>query len=217
MMMRVDDGTMVNTLKWVALNVGLALIPVAAAYAIQGLARVKRSWLAVPTIVILGFIWLIFLPNTAYLLSEWRHWFRFMDMSNMSVRWARDAGDALTFMVYTLFYLAFSSAGLLTLVLAIRPIAHVMRNRGADLWIWGVPLFLLCSVGVYLGLVLRFNSWEMVTMPGDVWARCAELLGRPVLTSFIIAFAGFLWLLYLIMDIWIDGLVARWHTIKRNG
>jgi uncharacterized membrane protein len=107
--------------------------------------------------------------------------------------------------------------GLLTLVLAIRPIARLMRNRGADLWVWGVPLFLLCSVGVYLGLVLRFNSWEMISRPGDVWAACVSLMGRPVLASFIIAFAAALWILYLVMDIWIDGLAVRLKAIKGNG
>ena len=205
--------------RWVMLNVGLALIPVAAGYAIRGLAGVRGKWsrATVPAIGVLGFIWLIFLPNTAYLLSEWRHWLHIVDASNMSSRWQTDAGAALDFMTYTLFFLAFTSAGLLTLVLAIRPVAQSLKDRGANLWVWGIPLFLLCSVGVYLGLVLRFNSWEMITRPGDVWAVCVSLLGRPVLTSFIIAFAAGLWILYLVMDIWIDGLAARWKAIGRNG
>ena len=208
-----------SVVRWVAINVGLALIPVAAGHAIRSLANHRGKWsrATLPAIGVLGFIWLIFLPNTAYLLSEWRHWLKFMDASNMSVRWARDAGDALMFMTYTLFFLAFTSAGLLTLVLAIRPVAQVLRDRGASLWVWGIPLFLLCSVGVYLGLVLRFNSWEMISRPGDVWAACASLMGRPVLTSFIIAFAAGLWILYLVMDIWIDGLAARLKAIRRHG
>ena len=201
-----------SLVMWVAINVGLALIPVGAGYAIRGLAgRTRRrvSPAVVPVIVVLGLVWLIFLPNTAYLLSEWRHWLRMMDRSNISSRLATDSGTALSFMTYTLFYLGFSSAGMLTFALAIRPVAHVMKARGANLWVWGIPLFLLCSVGVYLGLILRFNSWEMISRPGDVWAAVVLLMDHPVLTSFLIAFAAGLWILYIIVDIWIDGLSAR--------
>lgn len=200
-----------SLIQWVTVNVGLALIPVGAGYAILGLAGVRGKWAkaAAPAILILGFVWLIFLPNTAYLLSEWRHWLRFMDRSNMSMRLANDSGAALTFMNHTLFYLCFSSAGMLTFALAIRPVAQAMKARGANLWVWGIPLFLLCSVGVYLGLILRFNSWEMISRPGDVWAAVVSLMDHPVLSSFLIAFAAGLWILYLIVDIWIDGLRAR--------
>ena len=204
----------INLALWVLWNSSLAVIPVALGYAISGLAgppgqRIRKR--VMPLMLVMGFFWLIFLPNTCYLLSEWRHFLESVDYANLGFRWRTDSGAALALMIYTLFYLCFSGIGMLCFALAIRPIARVFRERGANLWVWGIPLFMLNSVGVYLGLILRFNSWEMISRPGRIWASVAVLADRPVLASFIIAFAAFLWVAYLIVDIWIDGFTARWR------
>jgi len=190
-------------------NTSLAVIPVAAAYAMYWLAHRKSRALANIGIIILGLIWLAFLPNTCYLLTEWRHFLWRVGYSGLYAEWRADASSALELMIYTLFYMVFSGIGVLTLALAIRPIHRLARERGAVMWVWGVPLFLLLSIGVYLGLILRFNSWELLSRTGEIWASALEVARRPALTFFVVSFAGFLWLVYLATDIWIDGLLAR--------
>ncbi|MDH7480699.1 MAG: DUF1361 domain-containing protein [Armatimonadota bacterium] len=200
---------------WVTWNTFLAIIPVAAGYSIRYLTdkrRMRGINLATVFLFFLGVIWLAFLPNTCYLLTEWRHFLNRVGHSGLYAKWTVDHGAALDLMIYTLFYLCYSGIGVLTFTLAVRPIARMLKARGATLWVWGIPFFLLMSVGVYLGLVLRFNSWDLFTRPATVWESVVNLWSRPAPSFFIISFAAFLWLLFIVMDIWVDGLIARWKS-----
>jgi len=202
---------------WVVWNTFLALIPVVLAPVVvraadegrsRGIARLG-AWL-------LGFAWLAFLPNTCYLLTEWRHFLARLDASDLYLRSRVDVGSTLELMGYTAFFFCFSAVGMLTFTLAIRPMAGLARSLGMTNWIPAIPLFLLLSVGVYLGLVLRFNSWDLLTHPGEVWASAVAVLNRPYLSAFVIGFAGFLWLAYLAIDVWIDGFAARWKRASAH-
>lgn len=206
---------------WVGWNMFLAVIPVALGYYIHDLVAAptvrrlntsRKLWVSV-----VGLAWLFFLPNTCYLLTEWRHFLDTLGYSNMAWRWHSDSSALVELMMHTLFYLCYSSFGMLTFALAIRPVARLLRNSGANMTLWAIPLFLLSSIGVYLGLVLRFNTWDMVTRPRIIWSAVVAISDRPMLTSLIIVFAGFLWVGYLVMDIWVDGFVARWGRIRGNG
>jgi len=198
---------------WVSWNTMLAVIPVVAAYYIHRMMEEPgKSRLTKLYIILLGLVWLGFLPNTCYLLTEWRHFLHTVGYSQLFARWEYDAGAALKLGVYTLFFLCFSGVGVLTFTLAVRPIAAMARERGAALWVWGLPFFLLMAIGVYLGLVLRFNSWDLFLKPAVVWGAALALIYHPVLNLFILGFAAFLWIVYLAMDIWVDGFVVRWRA-----
>jgi len=199
----------------IAWNVFLAAIPVAAAYlmaAAEGRARKRPLW----NIILLaaGLVWLVFLPNTCYLLTEWRHFLMELDQSNLYLQSRLNPSVTLLLMFYTAFYFCYSAVGMLAFALAIRPVAALLRRVGARTWVWGLPLFLLMSVGVYLGLVMRFNSWELLTRPGEIWASVERLALRPRLSAFIVFFGAFLWLAYGVIDIWIDGLLARLRAVS---
>ncbi len=203
---------------WVIWNLFLAVVPVALGYYIHDLAASpmvrrlsmsRKCWISV-----VGLIWLFFLPNTCYLLTEWRHFLETLGYSSMAWRWHSDSNALIELMMHTLFYLCYSSFGMLTFALAIRPVAKLFRDHGANMTLWAIPLFLLNSLGVYLGLVLRFNSWDMVTRPNTIWSAVVAISDHPMLTSFIIAFAGFLWIGYLVMDIWVDGFIVRWKQVR---
>ena len=198
-------------IRWVLWNTFLAVIPVAAGYAMYALYKFpRRRTMAVRAgIVILGLVWIAFVPNTCYLLTEWRHFLNLIGYSNLYAEWFVNKNAAVDLMTYTLFYMFYSGIGALTFTLAIRPIAWLMRQRQLTIWIWAIPFFLMMSLGVYLGLVLRLNSWDIVTRPAFVWTSISGTLDRPALGFFITAFAGFLWFTYLVMDIWVDGLVCR--------
>ncbi|HEU4754845.1 MAG TPA: DUF1361 domain-containing protein [Armatimonadota bacterium] len=175
-----------------------------------GVARTPRrlGWLWLPA----GLVWLLFLPNAPYLLTEMRHYFR-----REPVMVWDDAG-ATRFLLISGFYLAFSGSGLLLFALAVRPIHRLARERR-----WPVPflapaLFLLCSLGVYLGLRLRFNSWDLWKAPQEVLVSAWDALtvyrrAGPL----IVGFAGVLWAAYVAVDIWIDGLLLRLGRRKTQG
>lgn len=195
-----------------AWNLFLALIPVVLACIVyQTMQTEKKTPLMKFGVVVFGLVWLAFLPNTCYLLTQWRHFLDGLDATNLYLRSRFDTDTTLTLMKYTVFYFCYSGIGMLTFTLAIRPIARLARRSGATLWVYAPPFFLMLSLGVYLGLVLRYNSWDLATRPGVVWASVLEIVSRPRLSAFIAAFAGFLWLAYVAIDIWIDGLIARWN------
>lgn len=86
---------------------------------------------------------------------------------------------------------------------------------GLAIRVWAFPFFAIVSLGVYLGLVLRFNSWDLLVRPAAVWKAIMEITHRPLLAIFIAAFGLFLWVAYEALDIWIDGL--KWRlTSRRN-
>ena len=63
---------------------------------------------------------------------------------------------------------------------------------------------------LYLGLRLRFNSWDVLThAPTVVEAAHDALFGPGVAGVYVAAFAAFLWLVYTVADIWFDGLQLR--------
>ena len=198
-------------LYWFVINISLALVPVVLANVIRLLVNQDgtiRPLLRAP-VFILGMAWLAFLPNTCYLLTEWRHFLALVDYAHLGTRIQGDPSAVIMLMEITLFYFVFSAIGVLAFALAIRPIARIAKMRGMNLWVWGAPFFLLMSLGVYLGLVLRFNSWELIYKLGEIWASVLQLAFHPTRSLFILIFAAILWLVYLVIDIWVDGLALR--------
>jgi len=190
----------------------LAAAPVALAQVISWTAG---YWKKTPVLkllaALLGVAWLAFLPNTCYLLTEWRHYLLTLDASNLYLQSRLDSGATLRLMLYTAFYFCYSAIGMLAFALAIRPMSRLVRLRGLSAWVAAIPLFLLLSLGVYLGLILRYNSWDLMTRPEQVWGSVLELTRHPMLVRFLVVFGAFLWLAYTAIDIWIDGFISRWR------
>lgn len=201
----------VSSVPW---NTFLALIPIALAYVMLWVYRGVRPRAIRNTILCgLGIAWLAFLPNTCYLLTEWRHFMDTVDMRNLYLQSKYDKTAFMQLCVMTMFYTAYSGVGILAFALAIRPIEKLAKSAGATIWFWGLPFFVAMSLGVYLGLVLRFNSWDILQRPNQVWAEFAAIGGRPVLGLFIVAFGLLLWALYESVDIWVDALAERWSVL----
>lgn len=198
----------------VAWDMFLAVIPVILAYAMLWLSRWRsKRLLRNILITLVALAWLDFLPNTCYLLTEWRHFFSVLDAQNLFLRAQADKTAFLQLCTLSAFYFLFSGFGVMTFALAVRPVERLAARKGATIWFWGVPFFTAMSVGVYLGLVLRFNSWEPLLIPQRIWQALVELGGRPALLAFIVVFGVFLWLLYEAADVWIDGLAERWSKL----
>jgi uncharacterized membrane protein len=207
---------MIDVLTWVGWNSLLALIPVGLGYAFARLARqrgLRGSLLVQLALLGIGVLWLAFLPNSCYLLTEWRHFLELLRREDLYTQWtmAREPDALLRMVGSSLFIFIFSMFGMLTFALAIRPVARVLRQVWRNFWLLAIIFFPLISLGVYLGLVKRFNSWDLLHRPSLVWAAVMEALMRPRLFALILLFGFFLWLAYLIIDIWIDGFLWRFR------
>lgn len=157
----------------------------------------------------LGLCWLAFLPNACYLLTEWRH-FLFQGLPYAFENYA--GRDTKIFIAKDgLFFLLYSLTGCLCFALAIRPVERLLRKAGGNPLLWAAPLFFLISLGVYLGLVIRLNSWHIVTHPTYVLVTTLRTLSDPQLVKGIVIFGFLLFLLYEALDIFLDGLALRLH------
>lgn len=201
-------------------NLWLAVIPVGLGYALsavgrQAATRRAAGWWA--GTVLLGLLWLAFVPNTCYLITEWRHLLNDVDRNHLYTRGEADPQYLFDIGLIALFYFCYSGCGVLALTLSVRPVERLLRCWRLPFPILAPFLFLLLSLGVYLGLILRYNSWDLWQRPSVVWATIAGIPFRPVLSFSIFVFALVLWGLYEALDIWVDGVKERLHRFRGHG
>lgn len=206
---------MPRNLLW---NLFLAVVPVVLAYLLAwGLGKGGRRplplWICLP----IALVWLVFLPNTCYLLTEWRHLL-------FDRRWAGllDAGRSdriamLRTAKWALFFLAYSGVGVLLFALSVRPMEQWARANGRNPVPFAPVFFFLMSLGVYLGLIERLNSWDLFNRPAHVWQETVAGLTNRMLLLSIGVFAALLWGLYEAVDIWVDGVAERLQRLGGGG
>lgn len=120
-----------------------------------------------PLFIIGGIFWLLFLPNTFYLVTDLIH-----------MGYGRSV--PILYDVFMLF-----SAGLAGLLIGIYSILHVdkvlnLRYSKKTSFIIITLIMLLTSFGMYLGRFLRFNSWDIFTVPHVLVKQTFELIAHPV-------------------------------------
>lgn len=119
-----------------------------------------------------GGLWLLFLPNAPYIVTDYI-WIDDWRWANVPVWY--DIG------LYAVAAGTGAVLGFISLFLVQRVVA---RSRGEVLG-WGLAIgsLLLSGIGLYLGRVLRWNSWDIFTRPGallgDVLAGIADPLAYP--------------------------------------
>lgn len=162
-------------LAWVAL--GLAVL----------LTRPFRLPLSRGIRYFIGILWLLFLPNTFYIITDLIHlrttpgdfaWYDLIMLSSFA--WT---GIMLGFTGLRLIHSHFQS---------------LYGNSNAN-WIANT-LIVLTSFGVYLGRFLRLNSWDVIKNPGDTLFSTVSGLSRSGEPSWALAFcivlATFLLIIY---------------------
>jgi uncharacterized membrane protein len=178
-------------------NLALAWIPFL--LAILLLASYARRRSAIELIAV-GAAWLLFLPNAPYILTDFVH-----------LGEAHRLYDTILIGSFAFTGLALGFASLLLVQLV------VTRAGGALLgWVTAMGSLFLTSVGIYLGRVLRFNSWDAIQRPHRLFelvrGRATDPLGDPRLIGFVIAFCGFLTLAY----VGFYGFTALAATVRRD-
>ena len=176
--------TVENTnLVW---NLFLAWIPLVVALVLYD-RHARRS--GVPILVSLGLVWLLFFPNAPYIVTDLRYL-------------AGTTGRAFWFDGVLIG--AAATTGLLLGFVSLYLLHDVVRRRlGARrAWVFALGVLGLSSLGVYLGRVLRWNSWDVVTRPGSLAASLGKALvdpfahPHPIATSLL--FATFLVVGYVV-------------------
>jgi uncharacterized membrane protein len=145
-------------------NLFLAWLPLVFAVRLGGLLKRKlwSSWEGLATSV----LWLIFLPNSFYMISDFIH---LREVQRVDVLY-----DSLMFtsFIYTGVVLGFSSLYLIHLQLRRR-----LTARAATGWV--AVTLLICSAAIYVGRDLRWNSWDVITNPGGLLFDISDRLQHP--------------------------------------
>ena len=141
----------------------------------------------VTTFLACVFVWLLFIPNSFYILTDLFH----LDM-NVNVPLWYDLA----------LLLGFAWNGLLFGILSVRQMErlfeHYFNKKFELLFIF--PVMLLNGFGVYIGRYLRFNSWDVLTNPFQLMQDIVYMFIHPIRNRFdwsmIICYSVFLMLIY---------------------
>ena len=143
-------------IRW---NLFLAWIPLILAYALSWAAERRATRAALP---VLAAVWIAFLPNAPYLVTDLVH-----------LRGSLSAPNLIT-----LSLLAFTGV-----LIGVRSVQLAQR---AVERLWGVAagwravqvIAVLAAFGVYVGRVLRWNSWTIILHPRELAHETAQIALR---------------------------------------
>lgn len=141
-------------------NLFLAFIP----YVMSVQLRFRES-VTTTNLIATFLIWLAFLPNAPYILTDLIH-----------IRHA-----ASNWLVYeSLLILSFSATGLFVGFLSLRDMSALLSEKGwlpHKKWVrtFEYSILFLCSYGIYLGRVLRWNTWDVIQQPQQLFLDMADL------------------------------------------
>ncbi len=178
-------GLLALGLAW---NMLLALLPLCFACA----AGRCRLWAGRAALAVL---WLLFLPNTFYMLTDLIHTPQKMEWVNAAdwtVRHSENVSDwLLTLLLGTGAVLAVLLGLEAMRVFGVCCCAHWPRPA---VWACGGTVLLLCGFGMYIGRFLRLNSWDILhplALLRRVWASMGAFQLQVTLL-----FAGAVFLLW---------------------
>ncbi len=190
---------------WIIWNLFLAFIPLALSFWLfrrRTNSRPLMWWVAL-------IIFIAFLPNAPYLLTDIIHLIR-ATRSGYSV-WI----IALIFIPLHLFAIL---SGFEAYVISVINQGHYLQRQGKRQFVLPAELMihLLSAIGVYLGRFRRFNSWDLVTDPQNVLASTFDdLTSKFPLVVIAVTFVVITIAYWLVKQITL-GILLRIRYVKTN-
>ena len=163
-------------------NLFLAWIPFVLAVVLYDL---HRAGARLRSLVPLGALWLLFLPNAPYILTDFKH----LVPSPVVPLW-----------VDVVVIAAPAWTGMLLGFLSLYLVQSVVRQHAGPrvTWAAAVAVLGLASFGIYLGRVLRWNSWDVIANP-RILSDLGSVVVDPRAIGMTVLLSGFLTLSYLVV------------------
>lgn len=216
--------------KPMLLNIVLSNVPVALAvigFFVVLIAQVPvaegagPSWMGPAAFVAMAVLYVAFFPNSAYLITE-------LNFSH------RKEGDGVPMWFDIVMTLTLTLSGVLNAIVSLALVqSFLMFGLGAQdhipaappLWTWGVAagVLLLACMGVWMGRMIRLNSWDIV-LPWRLLAKLWRHLRQPGKVRELIGFTVTHWILLGLLYVAVYAPVAllvlselRLSTMVRDG
>lgn len=189
---------------WILWNSFLALIPLVLSFWLFRRKKISRSFLWWSLLV----VFVAFLPNAPYMLTDIIHLIR-GTRAGVSM-WV----IALAFIPL---HLAAILGGFEAYVISLINQGYYLKKQGVSrtvVWTAELLLHLLCATGIYLGRFRRFNSWDLVTGPGNVViATIDDLTSKQPIAVIVVTFL-ILTVFYWVMKQVTLGLYLRYRYLR---
>lgn len=129
--------------------------------------------------LIFGTLWLLFLPNAPYILTDFLH--------------LRPRGIVpLWYDMLLIFSFALTGLCLGFVSLALMQMQVAKQWGHGRSWLFVFTVFLLCGFGIYIGRFLRWNSWDIFSSPLSLWQDLYFTLTTPrLLAKMLLITSGF--------------------------
>ncbi|CAN5645284.1 hypothetical protein BH23PAT1_BH23PAT1_3990 [soil metagenome] len=146
-------------------NLILAWLPLLFAWLL--VKRLKTNRWRQPMSIFLGVLWLGFLPNSFYLVSDLIH-----------LHVTGEVNVLYDAVMFTSFIFNGYVAGFMSLYLVHGALLKRFSYHAVNLIVGGV--LLACSYAIYLGRVLRWNTWDVLVNPAGVLFDLSEQVVNPI-------------------------------------
>jgi uncharacterized membrane protein len=168
-------------------NLFLAVVPLVVAYLMYAWLNGRGQKVA---FYAMAMLWLLFYPNAPYIITDFIH---------------LKARHNIPLWYDTLLIFSFAWNGFVAGLVSVRYF-HLTALRFLPKYlVWFVILvvFVLSSLGIYLGRFLRWNSWDILSNPmpllTDIFERVSSPEEHPRTMAMIMLFSVFSFLAYLII------------------
>jgi uncharacterized membrane protein len=205
-----DEFSRLGTFWWMLWNALLAIIPVIFAIVFFNRADQPRRGLRSATFWFEVALVLLFLPNAPYVATDLVHFVETVRMSEVSL-WKLLGTEFPLYVAFVLFGLACYSFTTDRLLFAIE-----MRYGRKWFYVGLIAIPLLSAVGIYLGRVARFNSWDILEDPRAILHSTRSAFDSVKMLKVIASMTALLILVHQFYKIVHDGLRVRMgHYVPR--
>lgn len=178
--MKLNQSFYLLFLVW---NLFLAVIPFAITTALMTKPKLHKFIFSIAFAT-----WLLFLPNAPYIITDLLH----LTLTNQQFLWL----DILVIM-------SFAFNGLILFFLSLSDMERLLKQQCNTtlVSITMLSIFGLTAFGIYLGRFLRYNSWEIVNNPLNLFSDILNIIIQPNWEAwvFTLAFATFLAMSYWLL------------------
>lgn len=130
-------------------------------------------------------IWLLFLPNSPYLITDLKH----LKRSELDYAW-----------VDPLIFFSFSFVGLYIAMLSTLLVHKALSSKLNYIvsWFFILICFIFSGFGIYLGRIERYNSWDLFTHPFLLFRGSWVAIRNEQAIWMTFSFGFFMFLVYIL-------------------